>query len=229
MMSLLRLVALTLSTCTLLACAGTPPRQPSNALANPEAAWTERRTDPRPVATRLSSRQRDAMAVRLLNPKPHVLTLCVVSGLELNAGLVHLKRSGATDDEVRTRLVAEARGGDPSVRERQFAAWQKGATPADLADLDFTACLARNKIPLPPDPSIKSCFELAALPAYAESEKGLGHDLETAVTTLERTFTRQVPADTVRKVTEDVFRSDAGRDGYEAHRRVFAQCILSGR
>lgn len=213
------LSSLTTLTLALVACT-TPPAPPPESA--PARAPASRATTP----PSLSDDERQGMALLVLGPKPHPVKSCVVSALELNTGLIASKLGKTPDDKLRAQLVDGTQGSLLALREKQFAAWKAGGSPADLADMNFAYCIAQAKITVPPHPLTKTCFSVAAVPAYGEAEKVAGHDRATAVARLQKAFAPQLPAEFVRTTTEDVYASDSGKDSYAAHRKVFAQCFL---
>jgi hypothetical protein len=239
----LRLLFLAVPIGMLLACSATPPaRAPGRPPAAPVPAPAPEplvpepvteplpkavptKPPPPPLSNKLSPQERDALAALVLGPKPNPIKQCVVSALGFNAALVTLKRTRTPVEAVRKSLVSSAKGRTLALRESQYAAWKKGGTPGDLAGMNFNDCTDQAKLAVPADPVLRTCFNQAALPAAAEFEKAIKTVREGALVRLLKEFETKLPAHHIRKVTEDVFESDAESDGYAAHRRVFAQCI----
>jgi hypothetical protein len=176
-----------------------------------------------PVAAGSTDTEREALALLIVGPKPNPVKTCMTSALRLHMGMVFMQVAKVPNDQIHAQLVEDAAGDLLALREKQYAAWAAGAGPDRLAEMNFEHCLAQANVSVPSNPLMKACFRQVALPAYAEVEKAVKHDLAKAVARLEA-FTLMFPRNYVKSTTEKVFASDFAKDDYQVHREVFAEC-----
>jgi hypothetical protein len=221
MANFLNQLSLVATTLFLAACAApTQPQGPSTATV-PEA-----KPKAPPAAAAVPASEREALALLILGAKPNPVKTCMTAALRQNMVLVFMKLIDTPDDTVRSKLVGNAKGSLLALREKQATAWRAGASTGELAQMEFNHCLSSVNISMSSNPVAKTCFDLAALPAFAEAEKTAKHDSAGAVARLQAAYAH-LPADYVKSTTEKVFAADADKDDFKAHRQVFAECFLN--
>lgn len=179
-------------------------------------------------STPLTAEGRDAYALLLLGPKDNPVKACATFALRLNTGLTLMRMGKTSDDEVTAKLTtgtATSSAEFRAAREQEAAVWRKTHDPGKVALTQFENCQRISGITTTLGATGVKCFGVAAVPATAEAYKAAKYNKDKAAGIVMAMFQSQLPADFLRRTVDDVYAVDAEASGYQAHRKVLADCL----
>lgn len=182
------------------------------------------------TALAVTDEGRAAYTLLLMGPKENPVKSCAIAALQLNTGLTAKMVARASDDNVEKDLMANTTTESfRAERVREVELWKKTRSPGKVAQMNFEYCAQQNNVDTRLGAIATTCFSLAGVPALAETLKLVQHPKEYTFEKVTGAYGKQIPVDFIHAVVNSVYMHNADADNYEAHRKVFADCIRDTR